>query len=139
MMNTQEHDSASSKEYAGEEQKVPSITGGTVGGAAETVANQTVQAKEAAEGRFRQARQFAAEKVRQIREAASERATEIRDYAVNKAAEVRRKAGEGWDNTCDQAREFHEMSEEYVKAHPTKSVLVAFVVGLLVGFLIRRR
>lgn len=85
-------------------------------------------ARELAVTRFQQARAFAAAKVNQIRKAATEQAGTIRDYAQEKGEIIR-----------DKAKKFHEAGEEYVKEKPTRSVLIALGVGLLVGLLIRRR
>lgn len=112
---------------------------GAVTEAAGALAQQAGQARDAAAGRFSQAREFAASKVNQIRKVAGVQATQIRNYAAEKAAIVRQKAGEGWDETRDKARELHRSGEEYVKANPTKSVLIALGVGMVLGCLIRRR
>lgn len=38
----------------------------------------------------------------------------------------------------EKARQIHTTAEDYVREHPTKSVLGAFGVGILIGLVIRR-
>lgn len=77
------------------------------------------------ETRFRQARRYAADKVEQLRRA-----------AADGAGIVRQRASEGWDATCGRAKDLHKAGEEYVKANPTKAVLVTLGAGLVLGLLI---
>lgn len=115
------------------------LAAGAVSEAAGAVAMHADHARQAAAGRFSQAREFAASKVNQIRRVAGVQAAQIRAYASEKASIVRQKAGEGWGETCDKAKELHRSGEEYVKANPTKSVLIALGTGIVLGFLLRRR
>lgn len=115
------------------------IAGNAVVEATDVVKEQAAQAREVAAGRFHQAREFAAAKVSQIRQSAGEHASQLRQYASEKALIVRQKAGAGWDVTSDKAKQLHKSGEEYVKANPTKSVLIALGVGFVLGALIRRR
>lgn len=129
-----------SMEHVKEDLKgVASLAADAVSEAAGVVTQQALHVRKAASGRFSQAREFAAEKVGQIRKVAGVQAAQIRAYATEKASIVRQRASEGWDDTCDKAKEFHKSGEEYVKAHPTKSVLIALGVGVVLGALLRRR
>lgn len=115
------------------------LAGNAVVEAADVVKEQATQARQVAAGRFQQAREFAAVKVSQLRQSAGQQASQLRQYAAEKALAVRQKAEVGWDVTSDKAKQLHKSGEEYVKANPTKSVLIALGVGFLLGALIRRR
>lgn len=133
-------ENAPSLEHAkGDLKTAGTLAAGAVTEVAGVVAQQADYARQAAAGRFSQAREFAASKVSQIRRVAGVQATQIRNYAAEKASIVRQKASEGWDETRDKAKQLHESGEEYVKAHPTKSVLIALGVGMVLGCLLRRR
>ncbi len=85
-------------------------------------------AREVALSKFQQAREFAANKVSQIRKAAAQQAESLREYTVEKGTIA-----------CDKAKAIHKAGEDYVKAKPTQSVLIALGVGVVIGLLIRGR
>lgn len=74
-------------------------------------------------------------RLRAAREFAIEQFHKIRRYTSN----ARRHINEGWDITCTKAKDLHKAGEEYVKAHPTTSILCAMGVGALLGYLMGRR
>ena len=69
---------------------------------------------------------------------AGEKASQLADAAGEKAAQFREVAGEQWEETRVKAREVHADFEDYIRQHPTKSVLVAAGVGFLLGLIVRR-
>lgn len=83
-------------------------------------------------------KEAAAQKAQKFREYAGEKATQIADVAGEKAAQFKDAAGEHWEETRVKAREVHADLEEYIRQHPTKSVLVAAGVGFLLGLIVRR-
>jgi ElaB/YqjD/DUF883 family membrane-anchored ribosome-binding protein len=44
----------------------------------------------------------------------------------------------GWEETRVKAREAHADLESYIRANPTKSILIAAGIGFLVGLVVRR-
>ncbi len=89
------------------------------------------------------------EKARAIKETAVEKASLLKDVAATKATEIKQVAGEKasqakvvaeeqFKQTKDKAQELHESTENYIKANPTKSALIALGAGFLVGLMVRR-
>lgn len=95
------------------------------GEAVHEIASSVSDLAKETETRFMQARRYAAEKVEQLRRAAAGKA----DY-------VRQRATEGWDVTCDKAKDLHKAGEDYVRSNPTKSTLITLGVGFLLGMMI---
>ncbi|MFK7909374.1 MAG: YqjD family protein [Akkermansiaceae bacterium] len=85
-----------------------------------------------------QLKQTAVDKAQQFREYAGNKASEIKDTAGTKAQQFKDAAGEQMQNSRVKAREAHADAEEYIRQHPTKSVLTALGVGVLIGLVIRR-
>ncbi|MBJ06216.1 MAG: hypothetical protein CMO40_03730 [Verrucomicrobiaceae bacterium] len=83
-------------------------------------------------------KESAAQKAQQFRDYAGEKASQIADAAGEKAAQFKGVAGEQWEETRIKAREVHADFEEYIRQHPTQSVLVAAGVGFLLGLIVRR-
>ena len=69
-----------------------------------------------------------------IRQAAGQKADEFRGAAQGKAQELRGAA----EKATSQAESWRAEGEAYVRDNPTKAVLVALGVGLLLGFLLRK-
>ena len=84
--------------------------------------------------RLAAARQFAVDQYNRLRRAAGAKLDDVYEYTRN----ARRQINAGWDVTCARARDLHRSGEEYVRANPTKSVLTALGVGLLIGLLAGR-
>ena len=87
------------------------------------------QLKESA-GNFTEA---ASAKVENI-QAAGQKADEFRGAAQDKVQEFRGAA----EKATSQAKSWQAEGEAYVRDNPTKAVLVALGVGLLLGFLLRK-
>lgn len=88
-------------------------------------------------------------KANQIKDSAVEKAGQFRDYAGTKAHDIKetasvkgqqfkQAAGEQIQQGQVKAREAHADAEEYVRQHPTKSVLTALGIGFLIGLVARR-
>ena len=90
--------------------------------------------KEAA-GNFREA---ASAKVENIHRAAGQKADELRGAAQDKAQELRGVAQTAWSDTKSQAKSWQAEGEAYVRDKPTKAVLIALGVGVLLGILFRK-
>ena len=73
-----------------------------------------------------------------VRDFAEDKATHLKEVAGEKAAQFKEVAEGQWEDTRDMAREAHADLEKYIRQHPTKSVLAAAGVGLLLGLIIRR-
>jgi ElaB/YqjD/DUF883 family membrane-anchored ribosome-binding protein len=82
----------------------------------------------------------------QLREKAGEAAAKLHDIG-SKAADaaheqydrLRDTAGEYFQDGRDRARQWREGLEEFVQEKPIKSLLIAAGVGMLFGFIWRRR
>lgn len=94
--------------------------------------------KDRAVGSAQQIRDTASEKAAQLKQVASERATQLKSVASEKAQQFRETATEQWEETRAKAKEVHASAEDYVRANPTKSVLTALGVGVLIGLIVRR-
>lgn len=96
------------------------------------------QIASSAEERAQQLKEAAAKKAQQFRDYAGEKAEQVKDVAGDKAQHVKDAASVQWDDTRQRARELHTELEEYVRQHPTKSVLTAAGIGLVMGLILRR-
>ena len=79
-------------------------------------------------------KEAAGAKIENIRQAAGQKADELRGAAQDKVQELR---GAG-EKATSQAKSWQAEGEAYVRDNPTKAVLVALGVGLLLGFLLRK-
>ena len=104
----------------------------------EAAGEETHQIVQSAEERAQLLKESAAEKAQQFRDYAGEKTSQIKDVAEEKASAIKDVAGEQWEETRDKAREVHADFEEYIRMYPSKSVLIAAGVGLLVGLIVRR-
>ena len=75
----------------------------------------------------------------QFRSYAGDKASTLKEEAGNKATVVKQAATEKYEHTKAKAKDVHASSEDYIREHPTKCILGAFGVGLLIGLLARRR
>jgi ElaB/YqjD/DUF883 family membrane-anchored ribosome-binding protein len=79
-------------------------------------------------------KEAASAKVENIRQAAEQKADELREAAQGKAEELRGAA----ENAKSLAKSWQAEGEAYVRENPTKAILVALGIGILVGLLLRK-
>lgn len=84
--------------------------------------------------RLAAARNFAVKQYEKIRDLAAAQVENVRQYTQD----ARRHINEGWNATCDKAKELHKAGEACVREHPTGAVLGALGLGVIIGMLIGR-
>lgn len=104
----------------------------------EAAGHRAQEVAHTAEERARQLKESAAQKAQQFRDFAGEKAEHMKEVAGEKAHQFKEVAGDQWEGTRIKARELYADCEDYVRQHPTKSVLVAASAGLLLGLIVRR-
>lgn len=102
------------------------------------VTERAQQFVQSAEEQAHLLKERAIEKAQQFREMATEKAQYLRESANVKVAQAREVASEQWDGARDKASAARESAEDYIRAHPTRTVLGAVGVGFLIGLLVRR-
>ncbi|MBK1790216.1 DUF883 family protein [Persicirhabdus sediminis] len=80
----------------------------------------------------------AAERAAHLKAIAEERSQHARAVAAERTAQLKQVSNEKIQQSRVKARECHASTEEYIRQHPTKSVLTALGVGFVVGLLIRK-
>ena len=101
-------------------------------------ANKAKQIAQDAGAKAQHFKQAATEKAQQFREFAGSKANDIKETAGAKAQQLKQAASEQVEQGRVKAKEAHADAEEYVRKNPTKSVLTAFGVGIVIGLIIRR-
>ncbi len=81
---------------------------------------------------------FSAPESQTLKADAVEKAQNFRSYAGEKAAAIRQEAGVKIKQGAEKAKELHVSAEDYVKENPTKAVLGAVGVGVIIGLILRR-
>ena len=79
-------------------------------------------------------KEAASAKIENIRQAAGQKADELRGVAQGKVEELRGAV----QNAKSQAKSWQAEGEAYVRENPSKAVLVALGVGILLGLLLRK-
>lgn len=79
-----------------------------------------------------------AESVQHLRETAGEKAIALKAAAAERAESIRQAADLHWRETRMKAKELHISTEDYIREHPTRCVLGALGLGLLIGLIARR-
>lgn len=69
---------------------------------------------------------------------AVEKAKNFRSYAGEKAAAIKQEAGVKLKQGTEKAKELHATAEDYVRENPTKAVLGAVGIGVVIGLILRR-
>lgn len=90
------------------------------------------------QSKAQQLKSAAAEKAQQFRSYAGDKATALKHDATQKAHQVKDVTTQKFNQSCDKAKDLHSSAEDYVRANPTKSVLGALGVGLVIGLIARR-
>ena len=91
-----------------------------------------------ANAKAQQLKQSAVEKAQKLREFAGSKATDLKANAGVKAQKLKEVAGQQVQQGKVKAREVHTTAEDYIRENPTKSVLTALGVGVVLGIIIRR-
>jgi ElaB/YqjD/DUF883 family membrane-anchored ribosome-binding protein len=81
---------------------------------------------------------FAAPPTEALKADAVEKAQNFRSYAGEKATAMKQEAGVKIKQGAEKAKELHVSAEDYIKENPTKSVLSAVGVGVIIGLILRR-
>ncbi len=81
---------------------------------------------------------FAATQPQTVKAAAVEKAQNFRAYAGEKAASLKGEATVKLKQGAEKAKELHANAEDYVRENPTKAVLSAVGVGVIIGLIMRR-
>ena len=76
--------------------------------------------------------------VEDFRQAAGQKADALREAAQSKAQELRGTAESAWSDASSQAKSWQAEGEAFVRDNPSKAVLIALGVGLLLGSLLRK-
>jgi ElaB/YqjD/DUF883 family membrane-anchored ribosome-binding protein len=80
----------------------------------------------------------ASAKVEDLRQAGGQKADELRSAVQGKAQELRGTAESAWSDVGSKAKSWQAEGEAYVRDNPTKAVLTALGLGLLLGLLLRK-
>ena len=91
-----------------------------------------------AKGKAQHIKETAVEKAGQFREYAETKASDMKETATIKGQQIKQAAGEQIQQGQVKAREAHADAEEYVRQHPTKSILTAIGIGFIIGLATRR-
>ena len=116
----------------------------------DTTVDPAKNLKDIATEKAKQAAQDVQEKASHLKDVASEKATQFKSYAelkageikteaVEKAQAVKQAASDQYDRGVTKVKDAHAETEDYIRQNPSKSVLLAFGTGLLIGLLARRR
>ena len=105
---------------------------------AHNVGAQASSLKELAIESAQHFREAASEKVGQLKASAAEKAGEIKNTAAEHAQRLQESAAEQWRDTRILTKEFHVTAEDYIRQNPTKCVVGALGLGVLIGLIIRR-
>ncbi|MEI6676477.1 MAG: hypothetical protein WCO57_15005 [Verrucomicrobiota bacterium] len=105
---------------------------------AQNVSTQASTLKERAIESAQHFREVATEKASQLKATAAEKAEELKHSATERAHRLQETAAEQWRDTRDKTKELHVTAEDYIRQNPTKCVLGALGLGLLVGLIVRR-
>jgi ElaB/YqjD/DUF883 family membrane-anchored ribosome-binding protein len=105
---------------------------------AQSVSNQASNLKERAIESAQHFREVATEKASLLKASASEKADELRQSATERAQRLQESAAEQWRDTRVLTKELHITAEDYIRQNPTKCVVGALGLGILVGLMVRR-
>ncbi len=105
---------------------------------AQNVTSQAAALKERAIESAQHFREMASEKVGQLKATAAGKAGELRQSAAEHAQRLQETAVEQWRDTRVMTKEFHVTAEDYIRQNPTKCVLGALGLGILIGLIVRR-
>lgn len=81
---------------------------------------------------------FSATKAHSFKADAIEKAKNFRNFAGEKAAAIKQEASVKIKQGKVKAKQLHTTAEDYIKENPTKSVLGAVGIGVIIGLILRR-
>jgi ElaB/YqjD/DUF883 family membrane-anchored ribosome-binding protein len=81
---------------------------------------------------------FSAPQPQKVKAEAIEKAQKFREFAGEKATAMKQEAGVKIKQGAEKAKELHATAEDYVRENPTKAVLGAVGVGVIIGLILRR-
>lgn len=124
----------SPSDYSGVNQAASDLRGHSSEAISDFAATQAQTVKSAA-GDVKSA---AMESANYAKDVAVEKAQNFRAYAGDKASAIKQEAGVKIKQGAAKAKEIHVTAEDYVRDHPTKSILSAVGVGVIIGLIMRR-
>lgn len=104
----------------------------------EAAGQKARQVASSAEDRAHQLKAAAAQKAQQFSDVATDKAHDLKEAASDRAQRLKSAAEEQWEDTRVRAREAHSNAEDYIRDHPSKSILIAAGVGFVIGLIVRR-
>ena len=105
---------------------------------AHSVTSQAATLKERAIESAQHFREVATEKATTLKQTAADRAEVLRSAATERAQRLQNTAVEQWRDTRDKSREIQVTAEDYIRQNPTKCVVGALGLGILIGLIVRR-
>jgi len=105
---------------------------------AHSVSTQASVLKERAIESAQHFREVATEKVGQLKATAAEKAGDFKQSATDRAHRLQESAADQWRDTRTITKEFHVTAEDYIRQNPTKCVVGALGLGILIGLIVRR-
>ncbi|MCF7676018.1 MAG: hypothetical protein K9N23_20200 [Akkermansiaceae bacterium] len=105
---------------------------------AHSISSQAATLKERAVESAQHFRDVAGEKATTLKQTATERAESLRIAAAERAHRLQETATEQWSHTCERGKDIQITAEDYIRQNPTKCVVGALGIGILVGLMVRR-
>lgn len=105
---------------------------------AQSVSNQAATLKERAIESAQHFREVATEKASTLKHSAAEQAEILRIAAAERAQRLQDSAAEQWRDTRVKGKEIQVTAEDYIRQNPTKCVVGALGLGILIGLIVRR-
>jgi ElaB/YqjD/DUF883 family membrane-anchored ribosome-binding protein len=105
---------------------------------AQSVSTQAATLKERAIESAQHFRDVATEKATTLKQTAADRAEILRSAATERAHRLQDSAAEQWRDTRDKGKDIQVTAEDYIRQNPTKCVLGALGLGILIGLIVRR-
>lgn len=105
---------------------------------AQSVSTQASALKDRAIESAQHFREVATEKANQLKVSAAEKAEELRQATAERAHKLQTSAAEQWRDTRIITKELQVTAEDYIRQNPTKCVVGALGLGILIGLIVRR-
>jgi ElaB/YqjD/DUF883 family membrane-anchored ribosome-binding protein len=105
---------------------------------AQSVSTQAATLKERAIESAQHFREVATEKATTLKQSAAEQAEVLRIAAAERAQRLQDSAAEQWRDTRVKGKEIQVTAEDYIRQNPTKCVIGALGMGILIGLIVRR-